>query len=322
MIIPEHFSAALLPTPIVPVQRFFNQHSGLKVWLKRDDFTGLELSGNKVRKLDFLLKEAVDKKAQRIITCGALQSNHCRATAYYAARLGLKTTLVLRGQKPDMPVGNYLLDKLLEVDVRFVTAEEYASADLIMNDLAERSSEPAYVIPEGGSNEVGFWGYINCFFEIQRQIQESKLDIDTIVVATGSGGTHGGLLLGKLLTNSALNVVSINVGDNADYFIAKIDRLMQRFAERFGYKLNWTKSAINIIDGFVGEGYGAIGAAEVDLIRRFARSEGIVIDPVYGAKAMLGLEHSLANGKIQSKNIMFIHTGGIFGIFPYGQNFQ
>ncbi len=314
---PAHFSQAHLPTPIIPVRHFFEKINNYEIFLKRDDFTGVELSGNKVRKLDFLMKEAQEKGAKRVITCGGIQSNHCRATAFYATKLKMKTTLVLRGEMPATVTGNLLLDRLLGVDIKLVTAEEYKHAAQIMEELAAQAPEPAYVIPEGGSNEIGAWGYIKAFNEIMEQ----EPSIDTIVSASGSGGTHAGLLLGKLLSNSPVQILSVNVCDDEAYFQNKIDSIMQIFCNRYGHSLFWQKEDIHILDGFVGSGYAQIGTTEAALIKRFAREEGIVLDPVYTAKAMLGFEQNLKNSTIPGKKVAFIHTGGIFGTFAFSEKF-
>ncbi len=318
---PPHLNHAHLPTPIVPLKRFFSGINDYQVWVKRDDLTGLELSGNKVRKLDFLMKEALDQGAERVITCGGLQSNHCRTTVFYARQLGLKTTLFLRGEKPETVTGNYLLDLLAGADIQYITPEEYRQVDQLMAQEQASCPEKAYVIPEGGSNETGAWGYVKAFYEAQNQIAEMNLPIDTIVVATGSGGTHAGLLLGKLLSNSSLRVVSVNVCDDAPFFKRKINAIMQSFCEKFGYALSWTEDDIHIVDGYVGGGYGVISEQESELMRRLAESEGLVIDPVYGAKALRGLEEKLRRGEMPGRNILFFHTGGVFGVFPYGSRF-
>jgi len=314
---PDHFQQAHLPTPIIPFCNFFKELGTYTVLLKRDDFTGVELSGNKVRKLDFLLKDAQRLGATRVITCGGLQSNHCRSTAFYASQLGLKTTLVLRGQVPAQTTGNLFLNQLLGVDIHYISAGEYESVNAIMENIAQQSPEKCYIIPEGGSNEIGAWGYIKAFYEIIEQDRH----IETIVVATGSGGTHAGLLLGKLLSKSPLNVLSVNVCDDAGFFQDKIDSIMREFCQRYEKHLKWQKSDIRIIDGFVGAGYGEIGPREVETIKRLAQQEGIVIDPVYGAKALAGFEHYLKNKQIPGEKILFIHTGGIFGVFPYADFF-
>lgn len=314
MEIPEHFNYARVPTPLQALDKFFAQEKSGKVWLKRDDLTGVELSGNKVRKLDFLMKEAVLQGAERVITCGGVQSNHCRATAFYATQLGLKATLVLRGEPEKMPAGNYFLDKVLGVDFVFVRPEEYKEVDALMAQYAQRSPQKTYVIPEGGSNEVGAWGYVNAFLEIQRQG-----NFDAIVCASGSGGTHGGLLLGKLLTKSNVRIYSVNVCDDAPFFKTKINGIMERFCERYGFRLQWSAEDIKILDGYVGEGYALISDKEAGLIRKFARTEGLLVDPVYTAKAMLGFEDQLKKGNISGEKLLFIHTGGVFGLFPKWQ---
>jgi len=308
---PEHFNNAYLPTPVIPFSRFFKDIKGYNVWLKRDDLTGIELSGNKVRKLDFLLKEASDQGAEYIITCGGLQSNHCRTTAFYAAQLGMKSVLVLRGTPEEIPTGNYFMNLLLDTDIRFVTPEDYQQADALMEKVAEELPGKAYIIPEGGSNETGAWGYIKAFYEIEKQGK-----FDTIVTATGSGGTHCGLLLGKLLAKSSVEVISVNVCDDAEFFRTKIDNVMHKFCSKYGYNLDWSTDDIKIVDGFTGEGYGLISEAETNIIRRLAAAEGLLIDPVYGAKALIGFEEHLKKNAIPGKKIMFIETGGIFGLFP------
>jgi len=312
---PAHFRQAHLPTPIIPVRHFFEKINTYEIYLKRDDFTGVELSGNKVRKLDFLMKDAQERGAKHVITCGGIQSNHCRATAFYATKLGMKTTLVLRGEMPAHITGNLLLDQLLGVDIKLVTKEEYKQVGRIMEDIATQLPEAAYVIPEGGSNEIGAWGYVKAFNEIMEQ----DSSFDTIVSASGSGGTHAGLLLGKLLSGSPVHVMSVNVCDDEAYFVNKIDSIMQRFCSRYGQSLNWGREDIHILDGFVGSGYAQIGTREAALIKRFAQTEGIVMDPVYGAKAMLGFEQNIQEGTIPGKKILFIHTGGIFGTFAYSE---
>ncbi len=314
---PAHFNEAHLPTPLIPVRHFFKKINKYEIYLKRDDFTGVELSGNKVRKLDFLMKEAWEKGARHIITCGGIQSNHCRATAFYATKLGMKTTLVLRGEMPRNMTGNLLLNRLLGVDIKLVTKEEYKRVGEIMESIAAQLPEPAYVIPEGGSNEVGAWGYIRAF----KEIMEQDSSVDTIVSASGSGGTHAGLLLGKLLSDSPVQILSVNVCDDEAYFVKKIDSIMQRFCSRYNYSLLWERKDIRILDGFVGSGYAQIGRKEATFIKRFAHSEGIVLDPVYTAKAMLGFEYNLKNGTIPGKKIAFIHTGGIYGTFAFSEMF-
>jgi D-cysteine desulfhydrase len=311
-------------TPIIVSKDLTERFKEYNIWLKRDDLTGMELSGNKVRKLDYLIQDALNQGANHIITCGGIQSNHCRTTAYMAKKLDLECTLFLRGVPPQVSTGNYFLNQLVEADIIFVTPNEYQQIENTMAECQKKSEEDgrkSYIIPEGGSNEIGVWGYINCFHEIMIQIEQDSLPIESIVVATGSGGTHAGLLLGALITKSAIDISSVNVCDNADFFCNKIFRIIQNFKKSYGYQLSLSLEDIHIHDGFVGEGYGKSATKELNLIKRVAKTDGIILDPVYTVKAYLGLENLLANNQLNSKNILFIHTGGIFSLFSYSNEF-
>jgi D-cysteine desulfhydrase len=318
---PKSIKLSNLPTPILPLKTIWSKNSGTVVWIKRDDLTGLEVSGNKVRKLEFLLNDAIQQKATHILTCGGVQSNHCRTAAFMAAKLGLTPVLFLKDlRQSGIPEGNLLLDKLLHSEIVPVSARNYVQIDALMADRAadlKTKGQRGYCIPEGGSNHLGVWGYIRCFAEIITQIKDQSLPIDALLVATGSGGTHAGLLLGKLLFDSPLQILSVNVCDNAAICRQKIMGIIKDFNEHYGYRFSCSDDDIAIIDGFTGRGYGLIDQAEIRLIKEFARQEGIILDPVYTAKAVLGMQTLLQNGVLELKNILFIHTGGIFSIFPY-----
>lgn len=319
--IPKSLNLTQLKTPIIEL----SGQNKTRIWLKRDDLTGIELSGNKIRKLDFLLQETIEKKAQGIITCGGLQSNHCRAVAYAGVKLGLETILFLRGTPEKQPTGNYFLNLLVGATIHYVTHEEYLEIDSIMEKKSQKLAEQGkqfYIIPEGGSNEIGAWGYIKCFYEITEQIEAKNISIDAIAVSTGSGGTHAGLLLGKLLKNSDIDIISINVCNDAEFFKDRIYGIIKKFEQKYDQNFDINKKNILIYDGFTGSGYGEIGDREVEIIKRFVRREGIVLDPVYTAKAYFGLEQLINQGQLEYKNILFIHTGGIFGIFPLAKQFM
>jgi D-cysteine desulfhydrase len=306
-------------TPLIPLNKIFASSTDYRVWMKRDDFTGVELSGNKVRKLDFLIAEAIDTGANHIITCGGIQSNHCRTAAYMARKVDMNCTLFLRGQPEANLSGNLLLNLLTGVDIKYVTAEQYKNIDQIMNEFAgllEAKKEHCYVIPEGGSNATGAWGYVSCFAEIMDQIKKYHLHFDAIVVATGSGGTHAGLLIGKSMYSSNIDILSVNVCDTSDFFVSKIKRIVRDFEDKYNVAINIEKEDIHVIDGFVGKGYGELNSELSQFITTFASKEGIVLDPVYSAKAFYGLKSILDQGKLEYQNILFIHTGGIFGLFP------
>jgi D-cysteine desulfhydrase len=318
--IPKSLNFTQPETPIIKIE----EKNKIRLWLKRDDLTGLELSGNKIRKLDFLLQHALDDKAQGIITCGGIQSNHCRAAAYAATKLGLEKILFLRGRPEELPTGNHFLNQLVGATIHYVTHEEYIDIDSLMekksHELAKKG-EKFYIIPEGGSNEVGAWGYIKCFYEISEQIEAKNISIDAIAVSTGSGGTHAGLLIGKFLKNSNIDIISINVCDDAEFFKEKISGIIKKFERKYDQNFGLNKDDIIIYDGFTGSGYGEIGDREVDTIKRFVQREGIVLDPVYTAKAYFGLEQLINEERLAYNNILFIHTGGIFGIFPLAGQF-
>jgi D-cysteine desulfhydrase len=317
---PKSLNLTLPKTPIVEI----SGKNNTRIWLKRDDLTGMELSGNKIRKLDFLIQDAIENNANGIITCGGLQSNHCRAAAYASTKVGLESILFLRGEPEEKPTGNFFLNLLVGATIHYVTPEEYQIIDSIMEKKShelKNEGKQFYVIPEGGSNEVGAWGYIKCFNEILEQLIEQNLSIDAIAVSTGSGGTHAGLYLGKLLNRSAIDVISINVCDDAEFFKTKIKNIVDNFAQRYNHNFEYDKKDILIYDGFTGDGYGLINDREVTVIKEFIKREGIVLDPVYTAKAYLGLEKIIEEGIVDYKNVLFIHTGGIFGLFSYIKEF-
>ncbi len=317
---PNSIELAHLPTPIEPLQRLSEELRGPEIFLKRDDLTGCALSGNKIRKLEFSVAEALDQGRDTLITCGAVQSNHSRATAIVAAKLGMKSLLVLRGVEEEVPDGNLFLDRLVGAEVRFITAEEYEVVDDIMANVAEELEKKGgkpYIIPEGASNEIGVWGYVKAAKEIKGQLEEMALTVDSIVIACGSGGTHTGLLLGKKLFGLESRIYGISAGDDKDYLAERISRIFNRTKERFKLDVSLGEGEIEIADDYTGLGYGISRPEETELIRHVALLEGIILDPVYTAKAMFGLRDLIRSGRFKAgERVLFIHTGGIFGLFP------
>lgn len=317
---PRTVSLAQLPTPIEKLERISRIFEGPQIYIKRDDLTGIGMTGNKVRKLEFLLAEALEKKCDYVITCGGYQSNHARATAVAAARLGLKCHLVLRNSVSASLEGNLFIDRLVGAELQYVTPEEYMHVDDVMQAIAEKLKTKGYkpyVIPEGGSNELGSFGYVKGMKELAGQLKSLKLRIDHIVVPVGSGGTYAGLLLGKFLYDVRAKIHGFNVCDDESYFLNKISGLLKNFQKRFDLDLKISKKDINIIDGYVGKGYGLSSQEEIDTLKKVARAEGIMLDPVYTAKAMFGLADQIRQNTFKaSETILFIHTGGIFGLFP------
>lgn len=325
--LPERIRLANLPTKIEKLDRLSKKLEGPEIYIKRDDQTGTELSGNKVRKLEYSLKEAMDRGCDYLITCGGLQSNHCRATAAAAVKLGMKCCLVLRGSKDAEPLGNLLLDKLLGAEVRYISAEEYSSqrAEImegIKNVMKQKGFNP-YIIPEGASNGIGGFGYYTAMEEIIEQEKEMNISFDCIVLATGSGGTYSGLWMANKLHRHPADVYGISVGGNAEYFKTRIQEILKESMKYMDVNLQVSQEEINIIDDYVGRGYALSRPEELEFIRDLARLEGIILDPVYTGKAMYGLTEEIIKGTFKDyKNILFIHTGGLYGLFPQGNLFE
>lgn len=325
--IPEKIQLANLPTKIEKLERFSKKLGGPNIYIKRDDQTGLEVSGNKIRKLEFSVKEAINKGANVLITCGGIQSNHCRATAAVAARLGIKSVLVLRGSSGASVDGNLFIDKLLGADIRFITAEEYKNsrAEIMeqIKDEYDKKGYISYIIPEGASNGIGAFGYYNAMKEVIEQEQELGIHFHKIVLAVGSGGTYAGTFLANKLLENNSTILGINVCDDSEYFKNRIYEILQESMKYIHMDFEISKDEIRIIDGYVGKGYALSREEEINFIKEFAKLEGIILDPVYTGKAMYGLSEEIKNGSFKNnENILFIHTGGAFGIFPQKELFK
>ncbi len=319
--IPEKLNIANLPTKIQKLERLTKELQGPNIFIKRDDETGSEVSGNKIRKLEFSVKEALNQGCNLLITCGGIQSNHCRATAAIAAKLGLKSSLVLRGSEAKDIDGNLFLNKLLGADIKFITAEDYKhNRMLIMENLKteyEKQGFKPYIIPEGASNGIGTFGYFNAMDEILNQEKDMNIHFDKIIVAVGSGGTHAGLLLSKKILGFHGEIYGINVCDNEDYFKNRIHNILDESINYLNIDLNFNLDEIHIIDGYVGRGYALSTPETLEFILHIAQLEGLILDPVYTGKAMYGLAKEIKKGTFKKdENILFIHTGGLFGLYP------
>lgn len=328
---PPRIPLANTPTPLHKMERLSRQ-LGVEILFKRDDFTGSELSGNKVRKLEFLLAEAKAQGADTVLTCGGAQSNHCRATALAAVKAGLDSLLILRTDDPANPPpvsGNILLDRLTGAKIVWITPEEYKSRDAIFERESQRlisEGKKPYLIPEGGSTALGAWGYVA---QIKELIEDLKrLDGDTVkpttvICATGSGGTAAGLALGAGLSGADVRVVGVNVCDDQDYFTAIIDAICGEFYGTWIPEKTASIPPYEILDGYVGRGYALSQAKELTAIRDLVRLEGVVLDPVYTGKAYFGMVSELQKDpKSFGDRIVFIHTGGLFGLFPIADQFE
>jgi len=323
---PPQINLAKLPTPVQPLRRLSEKY-GVEIYVKRDDQSGIALSGNKIRKLEFVLADALAQKADMVITCGGAQSNHCRATAIAAAMLGLNCRLLLRTPDPSNPPpleGNILLDRMAGADIVWVTPDEYKQRDdLMANEAASLQSfgRKAYTIPEGASNALGALGYIRATEELVNDITTTLGGANrpcTIINAAGSGGTSAGLILGAKIFDVNARIAGVNVCDDREYFVKAIGDICERAIVDYHLGVDFNRQRdIEIIDGYVGLGYALSQTEELELICEVARTEGIFLDPVYTGKAFYGMIQELKRDpKCLGERIIFLHTGGIFGLFP------
>lgn len=326
--LPNKLTLAHLPTPVEKLERL-STALGKELYLKRDDFTGTDLSGNKVRKLEFALQEALDQGAQVLLTCGGLQSNHARATAVAARKLGLDCHLVLRGRPQGPDHGNLLLDQLLGCTFTFMEPEDFNDGHLqVMATLKAAYDEkgtPAYVIPMGASNAIGTFGYAAAYEEIRQQEDALAAPFDTIVCAVGSGGTHAGLVLGNVLGGSRHRVVGVPIAEDSHFFEPLVTHLVTDCLHQVAPQTALPHQAVTFLDGYAGRGYALNTPEELDFIRHIAREEGFILDPVYTGKAFRGLVTAIQKNAgifADSQRILFIHTGGLYGLFPKSEEFS
>ncbi|MBI9071575.1 MAG: pyridoxal-phosphate dependent enzyme [Melioribacteraceae bacterium] len=314
---PKIVLKANLPTPIEELS--FN---GTSFYMKRDDFTGSEYSGNKIRKLEYLLADAIRKKADYVFTCGGAQSNHARATAFAAASLGMKSKLFLRGKDKALAEGNMFLDKMVGAELKFISAKDYSEArnDIMVAEAKKlkKKGKKVYIIPEGGSNAMGVWGYINCVQEIAEQIDLKSFK--GILSACGSGGTSAGLLVGAALLGLKLKVYAVNVCDDEEYFRKRIIELAEECIKNYKLDCKLDPKKLVIIDGYSKEGYTNISKDKVKVISSLAKQTGVLLDPTYTGKAFCAYNDHFLKGKKKSK-VMFIHTGGLFGAFAHRKEY-
>lgn len=322
---PPRLDVACLPTRVRPLRRISAAWGGPTLWIKHDDDTAALLSGNKIRKLQYAVRHAIDEGADTLITCGGLHSNHCRATAALARRLGLDVHLMLRGEPPSPAewTGNLLLDQVLGADIHWITPEQYREHDHLMNALADElrtSGRTPFVIAEGCSMAEGSWGYIEAAQEIADAQQALGIEFDAIVNAVGSGGTSAGLELGVRMVGLGAEVYGVNVCDDEAYFRAHIAALAAATVERYGLEVSVPPEEIDLIDGYVGLGYGKSRPQELAQLAELARLEGVVLDPVYGGKAFYALGQEWDGPRFADrKHVLFIHTGGIHGLHPHAE---
>ncbi len=309
-------SIAHLPTPLEMLPRLTAHLGGPQLWAKRDDQTGLATGGNKTRKLEFLVAEALAQGADTLVTCGAAQSNHARQTAAAAARFGLACTLVLRGEPPPQAQGNLLLDELLGAEIVWAGADDLtARLEETADALRSRGRRP-YVVPYGGSNPVGVCGYVAAMEELLAQAAQAGLSFDHIVLASSSGGTQAGLTVAARALNYRGRILGISVDLPADPLRRRMAELATATADHLGLPLTFAPEDFAVEDGYRGGGYGVISDLEREAIRLLARTEGLLLDPVYTGRAFGGLIDLIRRGVFSpQERVLFWHTGGVAGLF-------
>ena len=317
-------SLGFFPTPLIELSRLSKALDGPTIFMKRDDNTGLALGGNKTRKLEFIMGDALAQGADCVITAGAAQSNHCRQTAAAAASLGLECHLVLGGEEPEQISGNLLLDKIFGSHIHWAGANRKGEdIPKIVEQLTKQGKKP-YVIPYGGSNELGALAFVEAFKELESQRESMDLSFTHIIFASSSGATQAGLMLGKKILNSPAQIVGINI-DKGETDKVPFDQytvaLANSTASLIGADHQFSETDLTLNSDYVGEGYGVVGTLENEAIAMTAQTEGILLDPVYTGRAMGGLIDMIRSGKIKKTDrVLFWHTGGAPALFAYSSD--
>jgi L-cysteate sulfo-lyase len=313
-------SIAHLPTPLEPLPRLTAQLGGPELWIKRDDQTGLATGGNKARKLEFLVADALAAEADTLITGGAAQSNHARQTAAAAAKFGFACRLVLRGEAPVRVQGNLLLDRLLGAEVNWAGERPLAGVMAqVAEDLRATGRRP-YVVPYGGSNPIGASGYVAAMEELLGQCAHRDLRFDHIVFASSSAGTQSGLAVGARALGYEGRILGISVDQPADVLRRALADLATATVEHLGLDIAFAPEDFDVNDDYLGGGYGVVGDLEREALRTMASAEGIILDPVYTGRALGGLLDLIKRGAFHpGERVLFWHTGGTAGVFGYGE---
>lgn len=323
--LPIRLHLALRPTPLFRHDAL-DALVGTRVWVKRDDMTSGAAAGNKIRKLEYLLADALARGADTVITCGGLQSNHARATALLARELGMDAVLLLRSQRAPsadaMLLGNAFLDQLVGAQIRVITPAQYRERERHMAEVADelrRGGRTPYVIPEGGSNALGALGYVDAMAELRAQLDAGEARaptrFDVIAHACGSGGTAAGVALGVARSGVADRALAFAVCDDRTYFEAITDRLIAEARQLLGSPD--APAPLEIIDAYKGPGYAVASEPQLRFIVAVARACGLMLDPVYTGKALFGL----AQLPDKPATALFIHTGGLPGLLAQASDF-
>lgn len=304
---------AHLPTPVEELPRLSEALGGPRILVKRDDQTGLAFGGNKTRKLEFLIAEAEAQGAEVLVSAGAIQSNHCRQTAAAAARFGLRCILVLTGDMPERASANLLLDQLLGAEI--VTVADRKDRDRVLQETFDGASargQRPYLVPYGGSSPTGVLGYA---FAIEELLQQ-EVKADWIVFGTSSGGTHAGLVLGQRKFGWEGKILGISIDESEEWLKKSVSRLASEASSRIGTRIDFQDGDVLANADYCAAGYGIVTAAEKEAIGLFARTEGLLLDPVYTGRAAAGMIDLIRRGFFKKdETVLFWHTGGQPALF-------
>ncbi len=319
---PHRYPLAHLPTPLEPLQRLSTYLEGPELWIKRDDQTGLAGGGNKTRKLEFLVQEALSQGCTDLVTMGSLQSNHCRQTAAAAARAGLGCSLALKGDPPAHKQGNLMLDNLLGAKVQFAQEQTRSElADQFVARLQAMGRKP-YLIPLGGSNVLGTTGYVLAMEELTAQMAARDLNFDFIVFASSSAGTQAGLTLGAQVFDFRGRLLGISIDGSAETLTTQVSALATATSTHLGLGMLPVSERVEVNDDYIEPGYAVMTDLEREAIQLLAQKEGILLDPVYTGRAMGALIDLIRWGAFTRRHkILFWHTGGMPALFAYNNQF-
>ncbi len=320
---------AHLPTPLEHMPRLSKHLGGPDIYVKRDDCTGLATGGNKTRKLEFSMGEALQQGADTIITVGAVQSNHVRQTAAAACKLGMKCEVLLEHRIADPSdtyanSGNVFLDRIFGANLReYAGGTDFDTAMAAVEDEVRTNGGTSYIIPGGASNPVGALGYVDCGIELLQQFKEQNLGIDSIVTATGSAGTHAGLAVGLRGSGSEIPILGIGVNAPQDVQEDRVYKLACETAELVGAPGCVARDDIIADCNYIGAGYGEPTESMNEAVLMLARYEGLLFDPVYSGKALAGMIDHVRKGQFsKGQKIVFLHTGGSAALFAYADSFR